>query len=267
MSSSVLSSVTSHRELVENLIQRDIKSRYKQSILGYAWAVFTPLVLALIYTLVAVLQKQENAAGIPFPVYSYCGVLFWNLFSTGLLSATEGLVAHLSLITKVYFPREVFPISAVLSKVVDFGFGMLGIIPLLFFFKAVPSVTGLLLMIPILAIQLLFTIGLGMLTACANLFYRDVRYLVQLSLGVWVFLVPNIYTLDWFTTHPKYLPLYLMNPMAVFVETSRRLIFPQTGPLEPLLPYLGIATVLSLVLFFVGFNVFKRYESRFAEAI
>jgi ABC-type polysaccharide/polyol phosphate export permease len=257
----------SHRELVENLILRDIKSRYKQSILGYAWAIFNPLVLALIYTLVGSVFMRQQAVGLAFAIHSYFGLLFWNLFSTGLATATEGLVSHLSLITKVYFPREVFPISAVLSKVVDFAFGLVGIIPLLLFYKTVPSVSGLLLILPVLVIQLIFTMGLGLLLSCANLFYRDVRYLVQLTLSFWIYLVPNIYTLDRIKAHSTLFPVYLLNPMAVFIEVSRRLVFPQTGPIEPLLPYLALATVVSLVLFVVGFAVFKRYEPRFAESI
>lgn len=269
MPSFVLSSViSSHRELVENLILRDIKSRYKQSILGYAWAVFNPLALAFIYTLVgSVFMRSEVRGGLAFAIHAYFGLLFWNLFSTGLSTATEGLVSHLSLITKVYFPREVFPVSAVLSKLVDFAFGLVGIIPLLVYYKTIPSVSGLFLILPIIAIQIVFTMGLGMLLSCANLFYRDVRYLVQLTLSFWIYLVPNIYTMERLEAHPALLPFYLLNPMAVFIETSRRLVFPRTGPIEPLLPYLGIATVLSVTLFFVGYIVFKRYEPRFAESI
>jgi ABC-type polysaccharide/polyol phosphate export permease len=123
---SVFASVTTHRELVENLTIRDIKSRYKQSILGYAWAVANPFIYALIYTILGrYILKQDTK--IAFPVFSYYGLLFWNLFASGVSTGTESLVGNLSLITKVYFPREVFPIAAVLSKLVDFGFGLVGL--------------------------------------------------------------------------------------------------------------------------------------------
>ena len=272
---SVIASATTHRDLVHNLVVRDIKTRYKQSILGYAWAFLNPLVWALIYALVggvlmrSTLQGVNGQPGLPYVVHSYFGILLWNLFATGLSSATEGLVSHLSLITKIYFPREVFPVSAVLSKMVDYGFGLLGLLPLLLFFHTAPSF-GLLLVIPILVLTLVFTMGVGMLCACANLFYRDVRYLVQLALALGTFLVPNMYGLDRVTDNSYsgiIYPLYMLNPLAVFIETSRRLAFPQSGSAWALWPYLLLASVVSVTVFFVGFAVFKRYEPRFAESI
>ena len=273
---SVLASVTTHRDLVHNLVVRDIKTRYKQSLLGYAWAFLNPLIWALIYALVGGVLMQQTLEGVnrqpglPYVIHSYFGILLWNLFSTGLGSATEGLVSHISLITKIYFPREVFPISAVLSKVVDYGFGLLGLIPLLIAFRTVPSGT-IIFIIPLLAMTLLWTTGIGMLCACANLFYRDVRYLVQLALALGTFIVPNMYGLDRVQsaaqTHPGLYKIYMLNPMAVFIEASRRFAFPQSGSAWELWPYLLIASVLSVAVFFIGFVVFKRYEPRFAESI
>ncbi|GAB4461364.1 MAG: ABC transporter permease [Armatimonadaceae bacterium] len=263
---SVLASVTTHRELVGNLILRDVKARYKQSVLGYAWAILNPLVLTFVYYLVGGIFLGQANAAFPFPVHVCFGLLFWNLFATGLATATEGLVSHLSLITKIYFPREVFPISAVLSKLVDFGFGLIGLLPLLLVYRLLPAPT-LLLTVPLLIIQLFFTMGLGMLCACANLFYRDVRYLVQLTLGIWMYLIPNIYTLDRVEPYPLLYKVYMLNPMAVLIEANRRAAFPQTGSIFELLPYLAITAVVSVGVFIVGYVVFKRYEARFAEFI
>ena len=247
------------------MVLRDVKTRYKQSALGYAWAVLNPLIVALTYYIVFGLWlKQGKEIAIPYTVYTYFGLLVWNLFAVGLSTATESLVTHLSLITKVYFPREVFPISAVLSKLVDVGFGLVGLIPLLFFFRLAPS-PKLLLALCLLPIPLLFTIGLGMLCACANLFYRDVRYLVTMILGLLAFAVPNMYPLS--IVKGQALSLYLLNPIAVTIEAMRRLAFPQTGSASDLAGFLGIATVVSLVTFFGGYAVFKHYESRFAEFV
>lgn len=254
-----------HRELIQNLVVRDVKTRYKQSALGYAWAVLNPLIIALTYYLVFGLWlKQGKEIAIPFTIYTYFGLLIWNLFAIGLSTATESLVSHLSLITKVYFPREVFPISAVLSKLVDVGFGLIGLIPLLFFFHLAPS-PKILLAMCLLPIPILFTTGLGMLCACANLFFRDVRYLVTMVLGLLAFAVPNMYPLA--IIPPQHLRFYLMNPIAITIEAMRRLTFPQTGPFGELVPYLGIATVVSVVTFFVGYAIFKRNEPRFAEFV
>jgi ABC-type polysaccharide/polyol phosphate export permease len=254
-----------HRELIQNLVVRDVKTRYKQSALGYAWAVLNPLIVALTYYLVfGMWLKQGRDIAIPFTIYTYFGLLIWNLFAIGLSTATESLVSHMSLITKVYFPREVFPISAVLSKLVDVGFGLIGLIPLLIFFQIAPS-PRILLALCLLPIPILFTIGLGLLCSCANLFFRDVRYLVTMALGLLAFAVPNMYPLAIIPAH--HLKYYLSNPIAVTIEAMRRLTFPQTGSVGELLPYLGVASIVSVVMFFVGYAIFKRNEPRFAEFV
>lgn len=250
-----------HRELIENLVVRDIKARYKQSTLGVAWTILNPLVMALIFTLVGKILFKQNLA-IPFVVYAYFGLLFWNMFASGVTGATESLVSHLGLITKVNVPREVFPISAILAKLIDFGFGLLGCLPLFLWNQIAPS-PRIVLIIPLLLIQVVFTAGLGMLFACANLFYRDVRHLIQLLLAAWLYLVPNFYTLDLVT--PRYQPLYLLNPIAAIIESARRLAFPQLG--DVLWEYIAIAAAVSVVTFIVGYVVFKRYEPRFAEYV
>lgn len=250
-----------HRELIENLVMRDVKSRYKQSTLGIAWAILSPLFMALIYSLVGkTILKQD--VGVPFAVYSYFGLLFWNLFSQGVLGATESLVAHISLITKVYFPREVFPIATVVGKLVDFGFGMIGLIPLLIIFRVVPSPT-MILIVPMILIQMIFTAGLGMLLACANLFYRDIRYVVALVITAWIYLVPIIYPLQ--KVPEKWQWLYLLNPMAAIIDSARNVTFRNLGVVH--WNYLAIDAVLSVFVFIIGYAVFKRYEPQFAESI
>ena len=263
---SVFASVTTHRELVENLILRDVRARYKQSVLGYAWAVFHPLALALIYWVVGGLFLGQAKGNPYFAIHAYFGLLFWNLFATGLMTATEGLVSHLGLITKVYFPREVFPVSAVASKVVDFAFGLVGLLPLLLYYHLAPS-PGIVLVLPLLVIQLLFTMGLGMLASAANLFYRDIRYLVQLGLSLCIYLVPNMYLIDRVEAHPLLYKIYMLNPMAVIIEAARRAAFPQTGSVAALWPYIGLATLTSIVVFVGGYIAFKRQEPHFAEFV
>lgn len=258
---SVLSNAVHHRELIENLIARDIKARYKQSALGVTWTIVHPLVMAMIYTVIGYVFLRQQLA-IPFAVYSYFGLLFWNLFAGGINGATESLVGHLSLITKVNFPREVLPLSAILAKVTDFGFGLLGSVPLLLYFRTIPDI-GIVLILPLVAILLCFTAGLGMLCACANLFYRDVRHMIGLLLMAWMYLVPNFYTVE--NVPAAVRGLYLLNPVAAIVEAARRLAFPALGPVP--WNWVGIASVLSLATFALGYVVFKRYEPRFAEFV
>jgi lipopolysaccharide transport system permease protein len=263
-----------YRELILGLIGRDVKTRYKQSVLGYAWAVFYPLATALIFSLVGKVIMRQDTGGLPYPIYAYFGLLYWNLFSSGLTAATESLVSHLNLITKVYFPREVFPIAAVLSKLVDFGFGLVGLVPLLILYRVKPGPLFLVSLV-MAGVVVLLTLGWGMLLACANLYFRDVRHLVGIVLSLWGFLVPNIYPLH--QVPKEWQGLYLLNPIAALLEAGRRLAFPQTGwmrvidpaqgNLGSLWPYVGAALVSALLILAVGFVVFKRNEPRFAEYI
>lgn len=264
-----LRDLLTHRELIENLVARDIKSRYKQSTLGIAWAILNPLVMALIYAVVGAVILKQNV-GIHFAVFSYFGLLWWNLFSMGVMGATESLVAHLSLITKVYFPREVFPVSTVLSKLVDFGFGLVGMLPLLLLFRTMPSLTGLFLMLPLLLILIVFASGLGMLLSCANLFNRDVRHVAGLLINVWMWLVPNIYPLETIKSE-FWRRVYLLNPVAALVDTARKLVFPQLIiPSEQAIihwKFVALAAFVSLATFALGYIVFKKNEPRFAESV
>jgi lipopolysaccharide transport system permease protein len=268
------------RELIASLVGRDVKTRYKQSVLGYVWAVLNPLSFAVIYTIVGQYIMRAQVGGIPFPIYSYFGLLFWGLFSSGLTAATESLVGNMGLITKVYFPREVFPISAVLSKLVDFGFGLLGLIPLLLIYRTPLHWLHLPLMLLMALILLIYTIGLGLLTSCLNLFFRDFRHLVGIALSLGGFLVPNIYPVS--LVPREWRGLYLLNPVASLTEAARRIAFPQTGwmrwvyaddkkptqqSLESLWLYIGSAAVVSLLTLTIGYIVFKRNEPRFAEFI
>lgn len=250
-----------HRELIQNLVTRDIKARYKQSVLGVTWAILNPLVMALIYTVIGYVFLRQQLA-IPFAVYSYFGLLFWNLFASGITGATDSLVGHLSLITKVSFPREVLPLSAVLAKLTDLGFGLVGAIPLLLIYGALPG-PGIVLIVPLALILMIFTAGLGMLCACANLFYRDVRHVIALLLMAWMYLVPNFYTLE--LVPPRFRGLFLLNPVTALIEAIRRSSFPQLGPVP--WSYVGIAAVVSLTTFALGYVVFKRHEPRFAEFV
>ncbi len=269
-----------HRELIASLVARDVKTRYKQSALGYVWAILNPLSFAVIYTIVGQYIMKAQVGNLPFPIYSYFGLLFWGLFASGLTAATESLVGNISLITKVYFPREVFPISAVLSKVVDFGFGLLGLIPLLLVYRTPLHWLHLPLLLLMAVILLVYTIGLGLLTSCLNLFFRDFRHLVGIALSLGGFLVPNIYPLS--LVPREWRGLYLLNPVAALTEAARRVAFPQTGwlrwvhaddkdpsgqSLESLWYYIGSAAAVSVAVFLVGYIVFKRNESRFAEFI
>jgi len=250
-----------HRELVRSLIFRDIRSRYKQSVLGIAWALLQPLAMMLIYTLVFSHIVKIKTDGIPYPIFSYIALLPWTFFSGGLTTGTECLVSNSNLITKIYFPREAFPISSILGKTVDLGLGVLVLVPLFLVYHV--HVTWLaLLAVPVLVIQVCFLLGITFLVSSVNLFYRDIRHLVPLLVQVWMYMTPIIYPLS--LVPKKFLTLYMLNPMTPIMDTYRRVAL--QGEM-PMWGYLGLASAVSVVMLIVGYRVFKRLEPAFAETI
>ena len=256
-----LRTLWSHRELVWSLTYRDIRSRYKQSALGVAWALLQPMAMTLIYTVVFSHIVKVDTGKIPYPLFSYVAMLPWVFFSGGLNAGTECLVSNFNLITKVYFPREVFPISAVLGKIVDLALGMLVLIPL-FIYYHVHVTSWLLFALPLLILQTCFVLGLAFILSAANLFYRDIRHVMPLVTQVWMYLTPIIYPVS--LVPKKYLGLYMLNPMAAVMEAFRRCALQGSAPAWG---YLGLAAAVSVVTLVVGYRVFKKLEAGFAETI
>lgn len=249
------------RELISSLVFRDIRARYKQSVLGVAWALLTPVGMTIVYTVVFSHIVKVDTGGIPYPIFSYAALLPWTFFSQAIASGTECLVMNFALITKIYFPREVFPIAATLGKTVDFALGVLVLIPLFFIYHVQISWT-VLLVVPLLAIQLAFMLGVSFMVSSVNLFYRDIRHVVPLLLHVWMYLTPIIYPLN--LVPNKLIPFYMLNPMAPIIEGYRSVVLQGQ---QPMWGYLGVAAAISFAMLVIGYRVFKKLEPKFAEAI
>lgn len=257
---SPLREVLAARELIRSLTLRDIRSRYKQSVLGIAWALLQPLVMMVVFTVVfSGIAKVRTE--VPYPLFAYTGLLPWTFFSQGLTAGTECLVANFSLITKIYFPREVFPVSAILGKVADLGVGVCLLIPL-FVVYSVNLTWMIALIIPVVAVQFCFMLGMSFALSAINLFYRDVRHVVPLMLTVWMYLTPVVYPLE--EVPRKYLSLYMLNPMTPIIDSYRRVLI--LGEM-PAWGSLGIAALISIAVLFAGYRLFKRLEPGFAEMI
>lgn len=256
-----LSILIRHRELIASLILRDIRARYKQSVLGIAWALLQPLAMMIIYTVVFSHIVRVDTGEIPYPVFSYIALLPWTFFSQSVVAGTECLVSNFSLITKIYFPREVFPISAVLGKTVDLGLGILVLVPLFVIYSIQPT-WMIIVIVPVLLVQLCLMLGLTFLLSSFNLFYRDVRHIVPLLTTMWMYLTPIIYPLN--LVPKKYLAIYMLNPMVPVMDTYRKVAL-QGEP--PMWGYLGISATISVLALIVGYRVFKRLEPAFAELI
>ncbi len=251
-----------HRTLLFALVQRDLRVRYKQSVLGIAWALLAPVAMMLIFTAITkagVLRVETG--GIPYAVFAYCGILPWTLLSSALVSATGSLVANHNLLTKIYFPRAVFPLAAILSKLVDFVIA-LSVLAMLMLHYRIPLNNTLLALPLLLGAQLLFMAGVSYLLAMGNLFYRDVKYLVDTGMLLWMFLTSVLYPIRF--TNPALQALLALNPMTPIIDGYRACIihgrWPDSAAMAP-------AILVSAVVFLAGSVCFHRKEFEFAERV
>jgi lipopolysaccharide transport system permease protein len=250
-----------YRELVYFLTWRDIKVRYKQTILGVAWAVIQPLFIALTLSLFLGKLAKVPSDGVPYPVFAYSAMVLWQLFAHALTEASNSLVGNERLITKVYFPRLVIPLSAVLGGLVDFVIAFIVLIPFLAFYRIVP--TAKVLALPLFALlTVLISFGAGLWLAALNVQYRDVRYTVGFLVQVWFFATPVAYPTSVVPQHWQ--AAYGLNPMVGVVEGFRWALLGAGKAPGHLLA--GSVAVMVLVLG-SGLYYFRRMEASFADVI
>jgi len=252
---------TKYKELLVELTKREIKARYKQSVLGYAWVILNPFFQMLVMAFVFSKILRITNLSVPYALFLYVGLLPWNLFATSVTSSMNSLVANSSLLTKIYFPREVFVLSTIAAKIVDFL--LASIILVIFFIFFHQSVTAnIWWVLPIFMIQQLFTYGLSLILAAFNLFYRDIQYLFGLIILTWMYLTPVIYPTEMFPE--RYRWIFKLNPMAVIINAYRQVLL--SGG-TPNLTSLGIALGLSIGMVAIGYKIFKRLEGMFADVV
>lgn len=256
-----MAAVLYYRELLIELTKREIKQRYKQSVLGYLWVIVNPLIQMLVLAFVFSQILRLSTLSVPYPIYLYSGLLPWTLFANSLNSSVNVLIANSGLLTKVYFPRVIFVQSTILAKTVDFLLASTVFVGFMVWFQ-VPVTWHIIWLLPIFAIQLLFTYGVSLIGAALNLFYRDIQYLLGLVLLVWMYLTPVIYPVEIFPE--KYRWIFQINPMAVILNAYRQVLFGGTGPN---VVSLGIALVLSLALYVVARTIFQKLEGLFADVV
>lgn len=248
-------------ELTDELTKREIKQRYKQSVLGYAWVILNPFVQMLVMTFVFSTLFQAKSVGVPYAIFIYVGLLPWTLFSSSLNSAVNSLVSNAGLLTKIYFPREIFVISTLLAKNVDFFLASTVFVAMMVWFQIPPS-WSMLWLLPIFITQNIFTYALSLVAATFNLFYRDIQYVIGLVVMMWFYLTPVIYPVELFP--PQYRWIFQINPMAVFINGYREILL-NGNP--PNLTSLGIGVVASILLVVIASVIFKRLEGSFADSV
>lgn len=247
-----------YKFLLYQLTQREIKARYKQSFIGRAWVVVNPLAQLLVYTFVFSFVFSSPSGGIPYPIFLLAGLLPWSLFQGSVTIATNSLVENAPLIRKVSFPREIIPYSVVIAKVIDFTAASVLFLVLALFFKVSLS-TSILLVLPLLFLQLILTTGISLLLSAFNLFYRDVQYLANLVLMLWMYMTPIVYPTS--LVPSQFLTLYNLNPMVGIIEGYRSAVFGLPFNLYSL----WWSIVISILVFSIAYIVFKKVEKVFAD--
>lgn len=249
-----------YRTLLYQMTRRDLLLRYKQTVMGFGWAIFMPLVNTIVFSVIFT-RVAPIDPGMPYPVFAYCGLLAWNFSASALRFAVGSLTSNTNLITKVYFPREVLPFSAVIVALVDFAVGSLVLVALMAYYQIAPTYALAFLPVVVL-IHVMLTAGVALLLSMANLFYRDVKYLFEVVITMWMFATPVLYPTELIGGR---LGLVLrLNPMTPIMDAYRDVILlgqlPAAGPLVE-------ASVLSIIILCSGWLVFHRAEFHFAENV
>lgn len=215
-----------YRELLVRMTARDLLLRYKQTVMGFGWAIFMPLVntaiFSVIFTRVAAID-----VGTPYPVYAFCGLVAWNFFASSLRFSVTSLTSNPSLVTKVYFPREIFPFSAVLVSIVDFAVSSLVLVGLMLYYRI--ELGWPLLMLPVVVLAIIvFTAATALVISMANLFYRDVKYLFEIVIAVWMFATSVVYPIG--RVGGKLGAVLALNPMTHLIDAFRAVLLDQRLP-------------------------------------
>ena len=250
-----------YRELLYFLVWRDIKVRYKQTLLGAAWAIIQPLMTMIVFSLFFGRLAGVPSDGMPYPIFSYAALVPWIFFANGVTGSANSLVGSSHLITKVYFPRLVIPVSTVLSGIPDFLLAFLVLLGMMLFFGIAPTYNIVWLPL-LLALAFVTAIGVGLWLSAINVQYRDVRYVVPFLIQLWLFATPIAYPSS---LVPETLrPLYALNPMVGVVEGFRwALLGTATAPGA----MIGVSSLVALVLLVTGLLYFRKMEDTFADVV
>ena len=271
-----LRELVGYRELIRNLVIRDLKARYKSSVLGFLWSLVNPLLMMAVFTVVFTFMMPSQSFP-HFPIFVLCGILPWNFFTASMMGSTNSIVGNAHLIKKVYFAREVLPISTVLANLVNFLLAMIVLFAMLY--VAGIGLTGWVLLLPvIILVQVIFTLGLAFMLSTLNVFYRDTAMIMDVLLLAWFFLTPVMYPIDilptqatvWGIQLPVQRLAYILNPMASLIASYRSILYGSIEggpPGPPAFDFFLRTTLTALAVLALGYAIFSRYRSVFAEEV
>lgn len=256
-----LHEIWEYRELLYFLIWRDIKVRYKQTVLGAAWAIIQPFFTMVVFSIFFGRLAKVPSDGLPYPVFAYCALIPWQLFSHALTESGNSLVGSQNLITKVYFPRLVIPIASSLAGLVDFCIAFVVLLAMMAYYRITPTLAVITLPL-FLALSICTALGVGLWLSALNVQYRDVRYTIPFLTQFWLFATPVAYPSS--LVPVRWRSLYGLNPMVGVVEGFRWALL---GNAEGPGPLLLVSAFVSAILLAGGLFYFRRTERTFADVV
>ena len=251
-----------YRELFYIFVWRDIKVRYKQTAIGILWAVLQPFLMMVIFSVVFGKLAKIPSNDIPYPVFVFAGLLFWNYFSTAITGASNVLVEQENMIKKIYFPRLILPISSSLTPLVDFCIAFIVLIGLMIYYRYMPNIIGIITIPLLLIFTFISASGIGFFLSAINVKYRDIRHALPFFIQILLFITPVIYPAN--IIDVKYQWLLALNPMTGIIEAVRSLLFQNT----PVNFSLFLISIISgIILFTFGIFYFRKTERFFADIV
>ncbi|HEY4500592.1 MAG TPA: ABC transporter permease [Candidatus Paceibacterota bacterium] len=250
-----------YKELLYFFTWRDLKVRYKQTLIGALWAILQPMTTMVVFTVFFGKLAKMPSDGVPYPIFVYAGLLFWQFFSSALSETSNVLISNQAIITKVYFPRLILPLSSVLTKFVDFAIASIILVGMMFYYGYTPQLVGFFIMPLLLLITFMAAVGGGLCLASINVKYRDVRYALPFFIQILLFVTPVIYPASIAGAYSKLLAL---NPMTGVIQTARAALL---GATEINWLLLSISSLTCLAILLIGIVYFKKVERYFADIL
>ena len=256
-----LGELRQYRDLFYFLVARDIKVKYKQTVLGGLWAIIQPFFSMVVFTLFFGKLAKIPSDGVPYPIFNFTAMVAWIYFANAVTGSGNSLIGNTNLISKVYFPRVIIPLTPVLGGLLDFSIAFVVLIGMMFYFHIYP--TAMTVFVPFLVVLMMFTAGgVGMILAALNAKYRDIRYTIPFLVQLWMFASPVVYPAS--MVPEKYRLIYALNPMTGVIEGFRSVLLGTvTFPTQMIL----VSTTVSVALFTIGMFYFRQVERHFADII
>ena len=256
-----LSKLLQYKDLVWTLSLHRIKVRYKQSVLGILWAFLQPISMMLVFTFIFSLIARMPSDGIPYAIFAFTALLPWNYFSTSVLNGTSSLVKDAQFVTKVYFPREILPITYIVAALFDFAIALILLAGLMIYYQIALTV-NVLYVLPILLVLTCFALAISFIFSATQVRFRDIGMAVPLLLQLWLFATPVIYPLS--AVPARWRSFYALNPMVGIIESFRQVVLKGE---PPDMRSLMFSAVVSVILLFVSYLYFKRVEATMADFV